>query len=92
MGGISLDNCLMQTALDALSAGYEVYVLPDISGTDHPLIEQAALLRLTAAGAVTTNWVSLASELMGDWQGPHGPAVGALYQEHSIWGQTAGGA
>lgn len=59
MAGISLDNCVTQTALDVLRAGYEVYVVVDVSGTDSPLVEQAAIMRLTQAGAVMTNWVSL---------------------------------
>lgn len=58
----------------------------DASGSDEKLVEQAAMMRLTQAGAVMTSWVSLASELMGDWQTPEGPAVGKLYQEHSAWG------
>jgi hypothetical protein len=86
MGGISLDNCVLQTALDVMAAGYEVYVLPDVSGTDSLLVEPAAMMRLGQAGAVMTNWVSLASELMGDWQSPEGEAVGALYKTSSKWG------
>lgn len=86
MAGISLDNCVTQLALDVLKAGYQVYVLPDVSGTDHPLVEQAAILRLTQAGAAMTNWVSLASELMDDWEKPEGKLVGELYQKYSKWG------
>jgi Isochorismatase family len=86
MAGISIDNCLMQLALDALKAGYEVYVVVDASGSDEKLVEQAAMQRLTQAGAVMTSWVSLASELMGDWETPEGPAVGQIYQQHSAWG------
>jgi nicotinamidase-related amidase len=86
VAGISIDNCVTQTSLDLLRAGYEVYVVVDVSGSDTPLVEQAAMLRLTQAGAVMTNWVSLASELMDDWQRPEGATVGALYKQHSKWG------
>lgn len=86
MGGISIDNCTLQTGLDVMKAGYELYVVVDCSGTDHPLVEQAAMQRLGQAGAVMTSWVSLASELMGDWETPEGPAVGELYQKYSAWG------
>jgi nicotinamidase-related amidase len=86
MAGISIDNCVTQLAIDALKAGYEVYVVVDVSGSDDKLVEQAAMMRLTQAGAVMTSWVSLASELMGDWQTPEGPLVGKLYAEQSTWG------
>jgi nicotinamidase-related amidase len=91
MAGISLDNCVTQTALDVLRAGYEVYVLPDVSGTDSVLVEQAAMSRLVQAGAVLTNWVSLASELMDDWETPEGKEIGELYQKYSVWGEITGG-
>jgi nicotinamidase-related amidase len=87
IAGISIDNCVLQTSLDLLRAGYEVYVVADASGSDSRLVEDAAMMRLTQAGAVMTSWVSLASELMDDWQNPTGPAVGALYQQHSTWGE-----
>lgn len=86
MAGISIDNCLMQTALDVLRAGYEVYVVVDASGTKSQLVETAAMLRLTQAGAVMTNWVLIASELLDDWNNPQAEAVGELYQKHSKWG------
>ena len=86
MAGISTDNCVVQTALDVLKAGYEVYIIVDASGTESKLAEDAAISRLTQAGAVITNWGCIASELMGDWQSPEGEKVGALYQEHSQWG------
>lgn len=88
LAGISLDNCVMQTALDLLKAGYEVYVLPDVSGADVVLVEQAAMSRLVQAGAVMTNWVSLASELMNDWETPEGREIGELYQKYSSWGSN----
>ncbi|MDQ3041067.1 MAG: isochorismatase family protein [Acidobacteriota bacterium] len=88
MAGISIDNCVTQTALDVLRAGYEVYILPDVSGSDHLLAEQAAISRLVQAGAVMTNWVSLASELMDGWAKPEGRQIGELYQKYSAWGET----
>ena len=86
IGGISIDNCVLQTSLDLLKAGYEVYVIVDASGADEPLVETAAMMRLTQAGAVMVNWVSIASEIMDDWNTPEGPAIGKLYQDHSAWG------
>lgn len=86
LGGISLDICTNLLTLDLLRAGYEVYVVTDCSGSDQPIAETAAMMRMTQAGAVMTTWGTLASELMHDWQSPYGEAVGKLYQENSSWG------
>ncbi len=85
IAGISLDNCTLQTSLDLLKNGYDVYVVVDASGTDEVLVEQAAMTRLTQAGAVMVTWVSIASEIMEVWDTPEGAEVGKLYQEHSAW-------
>lgn len=86
LGGISLDICTLQLTLDLISGGYEPYVVVDVSGSDTALNEQAAMHRMTQAGAVMVNWASIASEIMKDWQTPEGPEVGKLYQDFSYWG------
>jgi Isochorismatase family len=86
LGGISLDICTQLLTLDLLANGYEPYVVVDASGSDSTLVETAAMLRMTQAGAVMVSWASVASELMGDWKTPEGPLVGALYQSNSVWG------
>jgi hypothetical protein len=86
LGGISLDICTLQLAIDLLGAGYEPYVVVDVSGSDTTLNETAALLRLTQAGAVLVSWASVASEIMKDWESTEGSAVGQLYQDFSYWG------
>lgn len=85
VGGISLDNCTLLNTLDLLRAGYNVHVVCDVSGTTETLIETSAMMRMTQAGAIMTSWVSLASEIMVDWESPEGGGVGALYAEYSIW-------
>lgn len=86
IGGISLDNCTLLTSLDLIDAGYLPHVVVDASGTESALVEQAAMMRLSQAGAVMTNWVSLGSELLESWESPQGPELGALYAEWSRWG------
>ncbi|WP_350284762.1 isochorismatase family protein [uncultured Croceitalea sp.] len=86
LGGISLDICTQLLTLDLLRNGYQVYVVVDASGSDQKLVEHAAMLRMTQAGATMVSWGTLASELMGDWKTPEGQAIGKLYQEHSAWG------
>ncbi|MDX2065613.1 MAG: isochorismatase family protein [Fimbriimonadaceae bacterium] len=82
MAGISTDNCVALLALDAMRAGYDTYIVVDAGGSDSKHAEDAALSRLTAAGAVLVNWVQLASELLVDWETPEGPVVGKIYQDH----------
>jgi nicotinamidase-related amidase len=86
LGGISLDICTNLLTLDLLRAGYDVSVVTDCSGSDQPIAETAAMMRMTQAGAVMVTWGTLASELMHDWQSPYGAAVGKLYMENSSWG------
>ena len=86
VGGISIDICTTLLTIDMLNAGYEVYVVTDVCGSDSELNQQTAMMRLTQAGAVMTNWTCVASEIMADWETPEGPAIGALYQELSKWG------
>jgi Isochorismatase family len=86
LGGISLDICTQLLTLDLLANGYEPYVVVDISGSDSTLVETAAMMRMTQAGAVMVSWACVASEIMHDWQTPEGPKIGALYQNNSMWG------
>ncbi|WP_299029752.1 isochorismatase family protein [uncultured Sulfitobacter sp.] len=88
LGGISLDICTTLLTLDMMGAGYECYVVVDTCGSDSTLNEQAAMMRMTQAGAVMLNWASLASELLKDWENPQGEAVGVLYQTLTRWGNV----
>ncbi len=89
IGGISIDNCTLHTALDLLRNGYEVHVVTDVSGTNNRLAEDVALRRLERAGAVLTSWISVATELLGDWSRPEGATLAAVMQEH-LAGSTVG--
>lgn len=86
LGGISLDNCVLQTSLDLLANGYEVYVCIDVSPCENELVYHSALMRLQQAGAILVTWGSIAGEIMGDWRTPEANAVGNLYKEHSVYG------
>lgn len=89
IGGISTDNCTLHTALGMLRDGYDVRVITDISGANSAQAELAALFRLRDAGAITTNWISMTSELLKVWESPEGEAVTQIYARH-INGPNAG--
>lgn len=70
MAGISTDVCLAFPAISAVKAGYDVYAVIDASATWDSVIEQAAMLRMSAAGVKVVNWVAAAAELQRDWALP----------------------
>ena len=83
LAGITTDNCVQVLALDAVRAGYHVYVVVDASATWSTQLEQAAFARLTQAGVGLTNWVALSNELLTSWKTPEGEGVMQLMAEHT---------
>jgi hypothetical protein len=82
IGGISIDNCTMATALDLLRAGYAVYVVTDVSSTNSRLVEDTAIMRLVQAGAVPVTWLNVLTELGQDFALPHGQGMMKIIQSH----------
>lgn len=82
IGGISIDNCTLHTTLDLLAAGYEVYVIADVSGSNSKIAEDAAITRLTQAGAVVTGWLPVLTDLGHDFAGPYGPFMAGIVRDH----------
>jgi nicotinamidase-related amidase len=82
IGGISVDNCTLHTTLDLLRAGYNVFVVLDVSSTNNKLAEDAAIARMTRAGAVPTTWIAVATELLKDWNSPTGQQLMQVMQAH----------
>lgn len=82
IGGISLDNCVLHTALDLLRAGYNVFVVVDVSGTNSPISEDVAMMRLRDAGAVMCTWLSIITELGVDFASEYGEGMKAIIGQH----------
>jgi nicotinamidase-related amidase len=82
MSGITTDVCVAFATLSALDAGYEVYVVVDASGAMNEAVQQAALMRMSAAGATMGTWFALSCELLSDWRRPAGPGSAQLFVEH----------
>lgn len=68
IAGIVTDVCVAFPSLSALEEGYDVFVVTDASGTFNTSVRDAALMRMTNAGAQTMNWFSVACELHRDWR------------------------
>jgi len=82
MSGITTDVCVAFATLSALDAGYEVYVVVDASGSMNPDVQNAALMRMSAAGADLGTWFAISCELLYDWRNPTGPGSAQLFIEH----------
>jgi nicotinamidase-related amidase len=70
LAGLWTEVCVAFPALDAIAEGYEVYVVADAIGGVSATAHDAAMLRMTQAGARPITVLSLACELQRDWGRP----------------------
>ncbi len=68
IAGVVTDVCVAFPTLSAIEDGYDVFVVVDASGTFNQAVRDAALMRVTHAGAQLMNWFSVACELHRDWR------------------------
>ncbi|MET8998633.1 isochorismatase family protein [Amycolatopsis sp. NPDC004169] len=62
IGGIATDGCVLQTALGALRAGYETYVVADATASTSKEAHDTAIQRMVLSGVVPVTWWSIAAE------------------------------
>jgi nicotinamidase-related amidase len=86
LAGLWTESSLAMTALSALSAGYEVYVIADASGGESKESHEMAMERMIAAGVVPLTAGAYLRELQRDWS-RDATAAGAL----AIFEQHGGG-
>lgn len=82
MSGITTDVCVAFATLSALDAGYEVYVVVDASGSMNADVQDAALMRMSSAGATIGTWFAISCELLYDWRNPTGSGSAQLFVDH----------
>ena len=70
LAGLWTEVCVAFPALDALRAGYEVFVVADAIGGVSKVAHDSAMQRMTQAGAVPITVLGLACELQRDWGRP----------------------
>jgi nicotinamidase-related amidase len=81
IAGVATELAVQLPALTASDQGYRVYVVLDACGGMSERTEQAALLRMTQAGATAVSVMALAGELAGDFRQPAAQqAIGILYE------------
>jgi isochorismate hydrolase len=66
VAGIEAHICVLQTTLDLLDAGYNVFLMEDAIGAGEQTQVEPALRRMRQHGAIPTGMVSAAYELMED--------------------------
>jgi nicotinamidase-related amidase len=76
--GIEAHICVMQTTLDLLERGYEVFLLVDCITSRKPENKGVALARLTQAGAILSTLEMSLFEMMRDADSPQFKAVQKL--------------
>ena len=73
--GIEAHICVLQTSLDLLASGFEVYLLVDCIASRRPENKQAALARLTQAGAIESTLEMALFEMMRTADSPQFKAI-----------------
>ena len=76
--GIESHVCVMQSVLDFLGDGYNVYVAADACSSRYDLDYDRALARMAASGAVITTTEAILFELLGDAKNPRFKEISKL--------------
>jgi nicotinamidase-related amidase len=81
ISGVATELAVQLPALTASDLGYKVYVVLDACGGMSERTEQAALLRISNAGATTVSVMTLAGEIAGDFRESKAQhAIAILYE------------
>ncbi|BAN47132.1 hydrolase [Metapseudomonas resinovorans] len=84
MAALWTEVCLTFPALEALEAGYEVYIVTDASGGTSQEAHDMSVQRMIQAGAVPVTWQQVLLEYQRDWAKRDSyDAVMDLVREHS---------
>ena len=69
--GLWTSGCPTYTALDAIKAGYEVYILTDVMGDVTTDAHNRAIDRMVQAGAIPFTWEGAGAEILRDYTNPN---------------------
>jgi nicotinamidase-related amidase len=82
IAGLWTEVCVAFPTLDALRAGYEVYVVVDAIGGISRTAHESAMQRMIQAGATPISVLGLACELQRDWGRPDANRLRAIMREY----------
>jgi nicotinamidase-related amidase len=81
LAGMETHVCVLQTALDLLDAGLQVFLPADALQARTPLDHEMALRRLERAGAIVTSVEATTFEWMGTAEHPQFRTISKMIQE-----------
>ena len=82
IAGLWTEVCVALPTIDALRAGYEVYVVVDAIGGVSRVAHESAMQRMTQAGARPISVLGLACELQRDWGRPNAERLRVVMREY----------
>lgn len=82
IAGLWTEVCVAFPTVDALRAGYEVYVVVDAIGGVSRVAHESAMQRMTQAGARPISVLGLACELQRDWGRPNAERLRVVMREY----------
>jgi nicotinamidase-related amidase len=82
LAGLWTEVCVAFPAVDALRAGYQVYVVADAIGGVSRVAHESAMQRMTQAGVIPISVLGLACELQRDWGRPQAERLRAVMREY----------
>jgi nicotinamidase-related amidase len=82
IAGLWTEVCVVFPTLDALRAGYQVYVVVDAIGGVSRVAHESAMQRMIQAGATPISVLALACELQRDWGRPEANRLRLVMREY----------
>ena len=82
LAGLWTEVCVAFPAIDAIRAGYQVYVVVDAIGGVSRVAHESAMQRMIQAGAVPISVLGLACELQRDWGRPDAERLRVIMREY----------
>lgn len=82
IAGLWTEVCVAFPTIDALRAGYEVFVVVDAIGGVSRVAHESAMQRMTQAGAIPISVLGLACELQRDWGRPDSEQLRVIMREY----------
>lgn len=82
ISGVTLGTCVAFPTLSMIQDGYNVFPVVDASGAWSRYEAEAAMARMSDAGANLVTVFALGAELQADWKRETAGAAGAVFNEH----------
>lgn len=82
VSGVTLGTCVSFPTLAMLQDGYQVFPVVDASGAWSKYEAEAAMQRMSSAGAELVSVFALGAELQADWKRESANAAGAVFNKY----------